>query len=74
MALKPSEDDLETYILRCYECHGKDAQIEIKGELNLAIASSTNLLEIPQSDRDTKSISPWQIKTLKVRNLHPLLK
>ncbi|WP_204105437.1 MULTISPECIES: alpha-mannosidase [Spirulina sp. CCY15215] len=67
MALKPSEDDLETYILRCYECQGKDAQIEMKGELNWAIASSTNLLEIPQSDRDITSISPWQIKTVTIR-------
>lgn len=72
MAFKPSEDDLETYILRCYECHGEEAEIKIKGELNLAIASAANLLEISlevsPSDRDITSISPWQIKTLKVRS------
>jgi alpha-mannosidase len=66
IALKPREDDLETYILRCYECHGEEAQLEIKGELNFAIASSTNLLEIPQDDETILSVFPWQIKTWQV--------
>lgn len=67
MALKPSEDDKNTYILRCYECHGEESELKIKGELNLAIASSTNLLEIPEGDRELTSFSPWQIKTLKIQ-------
>ncbi|MBP0018111.1 MAG: alpha-mannosidase [Cyanobacteria bacterium SBLK] len=67
MALKPSEDDLNTYILRCYECHGEEAELDITGELNLAIASATNLLEMPEGDRELTSFSPWQIKTLQLR-------
>ncbi|MEM9540715.1 MAG: alpha-mannosidase [Cyanobacteria bacterium P01_E01_bin.42] len=66
IAFKPGEDDRDAYILRCYECYGETAELEIRGKLNLAIASETNLLEISESDRALSSISPWQIKTFRI--------
>lgn len=63
MALKASEDNSEQYLLRCYECHGEAAQLEIKSDLEIAIAYPVNLLEQPthKSEQQTRKILPWKI-------------
>ncbi len=45
MALKRSESDPPSWIMRCYECHGKESQLNLSSDLPLAIVHSTNLLE-----------------------------
>ncbi|HIK30705.1 MAG TPA: alpha-mannosidase [Oscillatoriales cyanobacterium M4454_W2019_049] len=67
MALKPAEDDPHSWILRCYECHGKTAELNL-GE-KWAIVESVNLLEevIDNSLPARITISPWKIATFKLQ-------
>ncbi|MDB9481055.1 glycoside hydrolase family 38 C-terminal domain-containing protein, partial [Dolichospermum circinale CS-537/05] len=44
MALKPSEDHPEKYILRCYECHGKTAELFLRSDF-LTLGQPLDLLE-----------------------------
>ncbi|MDV2996091.1 MAG: hypothetical protein N4J56_005745 [Chroococcidiopsis sp. SAG 2025] len=71
MAFKPSEDDPQELILRCYECHGDTAQLDLQNTLNLSVADNLDLLERPiatnSADRTAKSILPWKIVTLKLK-------
>ena len=71
MAFKPSEDDSQELILRCYECHGDTAQFNLQNTLNLSVADDLDFLERPiatnLADRTAKSISPWKIVTLKLK-------
>ncbi|MCY7279030.1 MAG: glycosyl hydrolase-related protein, partial [Phormidesmis sp. CAN_BIN44] len=43
-AFKQSEDDLEKFVLRCYECHGETAELNLKNDLGLKIEHSIDLL------------------------------
>ena len=38
MAFKQSEDDSNVWILRCYECRGEEAKLELNSDLGLAIS------------------------------------
>ncbi|MBD2304192.1 alpha-mannosidase [Chroococcidiopsis sp. FACHB-1243] len=71
MAFKPSEDEPQELILRCYECHGDPARLDLQNCLNLSVADNLDLLERPiatnPADRKAKSISPWKIVTLKLK-------
>jgi alpha-mannosidase len=64
MAFKQSEYDSNVWILRCYECRGEEAKLELKSDLGLAISQPVDLLEQPiilpqKSDDGTSSkISP----------------
>jgi alpha-mannosidase len=64
MAFKQSEDDSNVWILRCYECRGEEAKLELKSDLGLAISQPVDLLEqpiiLPQKSDDGTSfrISP----------------
>ncbi|MEL4895992.1 alpha-mannosidase [Crocosphaera sp. Alani8] len=58
-ALKPGEEEKNNYILRCYECEGKSAIMEINGDLNLKLDQRLNLLE-EKVDHDNQ-IEPWKI-------------
>ncbi len=76
MAFKQSEDNPNSWILRCYESEGKEAVLELNSDLGLAISQPVDLLEQPvnlpaQSD-DGRSfkISPWKIASFAV-NLLP---
>ncbi|MBE9118588.1 alpha-mannosidase, partial [Lusitaniella coriacea LEGE 07157] len=66
-AFKPTENDPKTYILRCYECHGKPAELSLNNELQLNLKHSVNLLEQPllQQENDVKNrfdlIQPWKV-------------
>ncbi|MEG4288461.1 alpha-mannosidase [Microcoleus sp. C2C3] len=72
MAFKQSEDDSNVWILRCYECHGEEAKLELKSDLGLAISQPVDLLEqpiyLPQKSDDGTSfrISPWKIASFAV--------
>ena len=72
MAFKQSEDDSNVWILRCYECHGEEAKLELKSDLGLAISHTVDLLEqsinLSQKLDDGTSfrISPWKIASFAV--------
>ncbi|NJR49377.1 MAG: alpha-mannosidase [Leptolyngbyaceae cyanobacterium CSU_1_3] len=64
-AFKPSEENPDVYILRCYECHGEATELKLASDLEIRLGNSVNLLE--QVDRSsTPSISPWKIKSFSV--------
>lgn len=71
--LKQSEDDSEAWILRCYECQGKAAELKLKSDLGVAIADSVDLLERPDGGTtarcfaDTVRVAPWQVRTFILR-------
>jgi len=62
-SLKQSEDNPYEYILRCYECHGEPAELNLEG--NFDIVGSLGLLERP-IDIPTQ-IQPWQIRTYRLK-------
>ncbi len=70
MAFKQSEDELNQWILRCYECHGESAELLLKSDLDLAIAQAVDLLERPtQTSKQLPSgqifsVPPWKIATI----------
>lgn len=72
MAFKQSEDYYNVWILRCYECHGEEAKLELNSDLGLAISHPVDLLEqpinLPQKSDDETSfrISPWKIASFAV--------
>ena len=67
MTVKPGEEN--GLVLRCYECHGKEASISLTGDLGLEIADSVDLLERKQENGDRlKEIKPWQIATFKLNS------
>ncbi len=69
MALKQSEENSDEWILRCYECCGEAAQLELKSDLGLAMARSVDLLERSSDsslDGETAKISPWEIASFAV--------
>ena len=72
MAFKQSEDDFNVWILRCYECRGEEAKLELKSDLGLAISHPVDLLEqpinLPQNSEDWTSfrMSPWKIASFAV--------
>jgi alpha-mannosidase len=75
-AFKPAEDQPDQWILRCYECHGQPATLQLKNSLGLAIDHPTDLLEqslleqpLPNpaiSSSAVAEIAPWQIATFKL--------
>ncbi len=73
MAFKQSEDNPNLWILRCYECHGEEAKLELNSDLDLAISQPVNLLEQPinsplkSDDGKTFKISPWKIASFAVK-------
>jgi alpha-mannosidase len=72
IAFKPSEDNPQELILRCYECHGDTAELNLQGDLNLSVADYLDLLERPLTttpipSQQTETIAPWKIVTLKLK-------
>ena len=65
MAFKPSDTLARSWVLRCYECHGMEAKIELTG-LDLQIDRVVNLLEDIQSEAVDSMINPWQIRSFGV--------
>ena len=72
MAFKPSEDNPHALILRCYECHGESAKLNVRSDLNLNVADCLDLLERPLatnpvSSQQAETVSPWKIVTYKLK-------
>ncbi|MEH2274980.1 MAG: alpha-mannosidase [Nostoc sp.] len=71
MALKPSEDDPQQLILRCYECHGETAELSLQSDLGLNLRDTVDLLERFSStefssQQQILTIQPWKIASFKV--------
>ncbi|WP_193194730.1 alpha-mannosidase [Nostoc sp. MG11] len=72
MALKPSEDDPQQLILRCYECHGETAELSLESDLGLSLKETVDLLERSSattefsSEQQILTIQPWKIASFKV--------
>ncbi|MFN6572115.1 alpha-mannosidase [Dendronalium sp. ChiSLP03b] len=72
MALKPSEDDPQELILRCYECHGETAELSLQSDLGLNLGDTVDLLERCSSIAEFSStkqiltIQPWKIASFKL--------
>ncbi|MBE9011996.1 alpha-mannosidase, partial [Pseudanabaenaceae cyanobacterium LEGE 13415] len=62
-SLKQSEDNPDEYILRCYECHGEPAELNLKGDFE--IIETIDILERPLSVPD--QIRPWEIRTYRIK-------
>ncbi|MEH2285748.1 MAG: alpha-mannosidase [Nostoc sp.] len=71
MALKPSEDDPQQLILRCYESHGETAELSLQSDLGLNLGDKVDLLERSSatefsSRQQILTIEPWKIASFKV--------
>jgi alpha-mannosidase len=71
MAFKQAEDDPQQWILRCYECHGQTANLQLQSDLGLTVGESVDLLErLPKpefsSTQQSFTIQPWKIRSFKV--------
>ncbi len=66
MAFKQSEDDPEQWILRCYECHGKTAELRWKSDLGLTLNESVDLLERSLNSDVLHTVKPWKIVSFKI--------
>ncbi|MDZ8136858.1 MAG: alpha-mannosidase [Nostoc sp. DedQUE04] len=80
MALKPSEDDPQQLILRCYESHGETAELSLQSDLGLNLGNTVDLLERSastefSSQQQNLMIQPWKIANFKVISaINPRLK
>lgn len=72
MTFKQAENSETDWILRCYECHGDEAQLNFQSDLNLKREHAVDLLERPLADMaeqgQTVTIRPWQIASFKITN------
>ncbi|MDH6076433.1 alpha-mannosidase [Chrysosporum ovalisporum FSS-45] len=66
MAFKPSEDHPQQFILRCYECHGKIAELSLQSDLRLSLGNEVDLLEFNSSGQQNLIIQPGKIATFQV--------
>jgi alpha-mannosidase len=71
MALKLSEDHDNDVILRCYECLGKEAELNLENSLDLKITEAVNLLENLAEKQPTLTekkllIAQWKIVSFKL--------
>jgi alpha-mannosidase len=67
MTLKFSNCNKQNLIMRCYECHGKTANLELESDLKLTVGDRVNLLEKPDSDPQNQTIQPWQIASFQLK-------
>ncbi|MGC8713636.1 MAG: alpha-mannosidase, partial [Leptodesmis sp.] len=72
MALKPAEDHADEWILRCSECHGESARLQVRSEVfNVRFEHPVDLLEHPIdaaiASEQAPTIAPWKIASFKVR-------
>jgi alpha-mannosidase len=66
MALKPAEDNPQQLILRCYECHGKTADLSLQSDLEMSLGDTVDLLECSSSQAQSLTIQPWKIASFQV--------
>jgi alpha-mannosidase len=68
MAFKPSEDNPQQFILRCYECQGDTAQLSLQSHLGLSLGNAVDLLEAKSSRPQNSIIEPWKIASFEVNS------
>ncbi|MBR8827850.1 MAG: alpha-mannosidase [Gomphosphaeria aponina SAG 52.96 = DSM 107014] len=68
MALKPAEADAG-WILRCYECHGERAELNLTSDLDLTLGAGVDLLERDLPAGAKMSVEPWKIVSFRVELL-----
>ncbi len=68
MAFKPSDDPAQTWVMRCYECHGVAGEIELTGDLDLEIDRVVNLFDAPELETPNSIINPWQIRSFGLKS------
>jgi alpha-mannosidase len=72
MAFKPAEDDQNAIVIRCYECHGKTAEINFHSDFGYRLETQIDLLERPiptppfSSNQQNFTIQPWKVVSFKV--------
>ena len=74
MAFKQAEDSENEWILRCYECHGQTAELQVQSELGLKVQAVVDGLEQPLASTEpepknqgqTITIRPWEIVSIKL--------
>ncbi len=73
MAFKQAEANPEEWILRCYECYGETAVLDLQSDRNLVIHQSVDLLErpIPTSVEAARKIEPWKIASFLTMPIAP---
>ncbi|MEA5552835.1 alpha-mannosidase [Anabaena cylindrica UHCC 0172] len=64
MALKPSEDNPQKFIIRFYECHGKTAELSLQSDF-FTLGEAVDLLENP-INQEVQKIAPWKIATFAI--------
>ncbi|WP_071191485.1 alpha-mannosidase [Trichormus sp. NMC-1] len=64
MALKPSEDHPQKFLIRFYECHGKTAELSLQSDV-FSLEAAVDLLERP-INQEIDQIAPWKISTFAV--------
>ena len=73
MAFKPAEENLQSWILRVYECQGQETRLELNSDGKLAIARAVNLLEQPIdqtfSETERNRIEPWKIASFQISQI-----
>ncbi len=67
MAFKPSDTVAQSWVMRCYECHGEAAEMSLSGDLDLEIDRVVNLFDEPQDEKLDLSVKPWQIRSFGVK-------
>jgi alpha-mannosidase len=78
-AFKRSQNDLQKWVLRCYESHGTAALLDLHCDLDVKITQRVDILEqpveqipdeislSPESDRQPNlAIAPWQIASFTI--------
>jgi alpha-mannosidase len=64
MALKPSEEHPQKFLIRFYECHGKTAELSLQSDV-FSLGAAVDLLERP-INQEIDQIAPWKIATFAV--------
>ncbi|MGK7904255.1 MAG: alpha-mannosidase [Hormoscilla sp.] len=75
MAFKQSEDHPRHWIIRCYECHGEDADMLLSSDLDLEIIQPVDILERPvqltEAADGKRAIGQSKIVSLAVKKASP---
>jgi alpha-mannosidase len=73
MAFKQAETNTQEWILRCYECQGETAELNLQGDLELKLGNSVDLLEhyLPEPENSPTqpsiTIQPWKIASFHIQ-------
>ncbi|NER83816.1 MAG: alpha-mannosidase, partial [Leptolyngbya sp. SIO1D8] len=64
-AFKQSEDDANTYVLRCWDLYGQGATLDLATPWGKPTYQRTDLLETEYDIAPAEQLTPWQIATLR---------